>query len=86
VKEVLEAAWERDGAERGGFLDQACAHDPELRREVEALLVSDEHGGEFLAAPAMVSGGIEQLSEDTSAGSDLTGTRGGALHHPRADR
>ena len=51
VKEILEAAWERDAAERGGFLDQACADDPELRAEVEALLASDENGGEFLAAP-----------------------------------
>ena len=53
VKEVVEAAWERDASERGGFLDQACADDPELRSEVEALLASDENAGEFLAAPAL---------------------------------
>jgi serine/threonine protein kinase len=33
-------------------LDHACADDPELRSDVEALLASDdEHGVEFLAAP-----------------------------------
>ena len=85
VKELLEAAWERDAAERGGFLDQACADDPELRSHVEALLASDEHGGEFLAAPAMdleigeatLARVIEQVPEDSSEGSDLAGTRVG---------
>ena len=51
VKEVLEWAWERDAAERDAFLDQVCAGDPELRSQVDALLISDEHGGDFLAAP-----------------------------------
>src|ERR1700687_3693782 len=80
VKKLLEAAWERDAGERGAFLDQACADDPELRSEVEALLASDEHGGEFLAAPAMdqvESGAIEQVPENSSEGSDLAGTRVG---------
>ena len=75
VKEVLEAAWERDAAERGGFLDQACADDPELRSDVEALLASDETPREFLAAPAMdlaeigeatLAGGVEQVPEKYS--------------------
>ena len=30
VNEILDAAWERDGAERSGFLDEACTGDPEL--------------------------------------------------------
>ena len=38
---------------RPEFLDQACAGDPELRSDVEALLASDENASEFLAAPAM---------------------------------
>jgi hypothetical protein len=53
VKEVMNAAWERDASERGAFLDQACADDPELRSDVEAMLASDENAGEFLSAPAM---------------------------------
>jgi serine/threonine-protein kinase len=86
VKNLLEAAWERDASERGWFLDQARADDPELRSHVEALLASDdEHGVEFLAAPAMdqveigkatLARAIEQLP-NTSEGSDLAGTRVG---------
>jgi hypothetical protein len=49
----MEGAWERDASERGRFLDQACADDPKLRSDVEALLASDENASEFLAAPAM---------------------------------
>jgi hypothetical protein len=46
-------AWERDACERGGFLDEACAGDAELRSHVEALLASDVNAGKFLAATAM---------------------------------
>ena len=51
VKEILRAAWELDGRERAAYLDQALAGDTELRAQVEALLASDESGGEFLAVP-----------------------------------
>jgi len=50
VTEILEAAWDREACERTAFLDRACADDPELRSNVEALLASDEKAGEFLAA------------------------------------
>ena len=51
VKELFEAARERDEPERAPFLDQACAHDPELRREVESLLSGDKNAGSFLQEP-----------------------------------
>lgn len=87
VKQLAEAAWERDPAGRGGFLDQACGDDRELRSEVEALLVSDENSDEFLATPAMdmmdmaAIGGaafalaIQELPKDSAEASELTGTR-----------
>ena len=37
--------------ERAAYLDQACAGDPELRREVEALLLAHRQGGGILEAP-----------------------------------
>ncbi len=40
VKDVFQAALEQDLQARTAFLDQACAEDPVLRREVESLLVS----------------------------------------------
>lgn len=67
VKELLEAAWERDASERGGFLDQACADDPKPRSHVKALLPSDEQGREFLATPAMDLVEIGEASSPASS-------------------
>ena len=45
VEKVLGAALERDASKREEFLDTACEGDPELRREVGALLAAHEHSG-----------------------------------------
>ena len=42
VEAVLQAALERDPAERAALLDSACEGDPGLREEVESLLASAE--------------------------------------------
>jgi len=39
--------------ERESYLDQACADDPTLRKQVEALLAAHERSGEFLDVPAL---------------------------------
>jgi eukaryotic-like serine/threonine-protein kinase len=51
LKELFEAALDRDAEERAAFLDKACSADPSLRREVEILLMSHSHDG-FLERPA----------------------------------
>jgi hypothetical protein len=43
-------------AERGAFLDRACAGDAELRRKVEALLRAYERLGDFLETPPVKPG------------------------------
>jgi hypothetical protein len=48
IDQVLEAALERDRNEWAAFLDQACAGDEELRREVESLLRAHEQAGSFI--------------------------------------
>ena len=48
---VLNAALELRPAERAAYLDQACAGDVALRRQVEALLLSHEQAEGFLDAP-----------------------------------
>ncbi len=54
IRELFDEAAVLDGEERAGFLDQACAADAELRREVESLLVSDDRAGTgFLNTPAI---------------------------------
>ncbi len=51
VFELLDEALECPPRDRTGFLDEACAEDPTLRREVEALLETDAEQG-VLAEPA----------------------------------
>ena len=48
---IFQAALDRGHAERATFLDQACAADPSLRGEVEALIDSHEKAGSFIEAP-----------------------------------
>ena len=43
-----------DAAMRGSFLDEACAGDPELRAEVEAMIAADRDAGPFGSAPVVV--------------------------------
>jgi serine/threonine protein kinase len=51
VKELFEAALERDPAERATFLAQACGSDEEVRREVESLLAAHEGDPGFMNTP-----------------------------------
>ena len=50
--QLYDAALQLDAGRRAAFLDEACAGDEELRREVASLLASDAQAGSFLAAPA----------------------------------
>jgi len=65
IDQLLDAALDRPTSERGAFLDQACAGDAALRRELEALLNSDGQAGTFIESPAfeLVA---ESLAEDQS--------------------
>jgi serine/threonine-protein kinase len=56
-------------AEREAYLDEACAGDAELRRQVEALLKSHTAAGQFLAVPAaaQVAAGCRPAGESTDA-------------------
>jgi serine/threonine-protein kinase len=65
VKALLESALERDPFARNAFLDQACAGDPVLRGEVEALIDSHERAGGFIESPAYA------VMAESLAGSDL---------------
>lgn len=51
VDELLEATLERPVSERASFLDEACAGDEELRRELDSLLTSDELAESFIESP-----------------------------------
>ena len=51
IENLLQAALERAPAERQAFLDQACAGDADLQREIESLLRFHPQAEEFLEAP-----------------------------------
>src|ERR1700687_4167581 len=52
-------------AERAAFLNQACGDDPELRREIEKLVMDHFRAGRFLEQPAVPVGatGDNPISE-----------------------
>src|SRR5258708_5417762 len=52
VKELFQSALKREPSQRRAFLDQACAGDEELRKEVGSLIGSHEETGSFIDAPA----------------------------------
>ncbi len=51
VKAVFETALELPSGQRAAYLDQNCSGDPELREEVESLLLAQEKAGSFLEPP-----------------------------------
>ncbi len=53
MEKVFHAALECAPEARPAFLDAACRSDPELRREVEVLLLREEQAGSFLEIPAL---------------------------------
>src|SRR5262245_16252952 len=53
IDKLLEQALEKEPDRRGSFLEEACANDEELLREVESLLASKNQGQQFLERPAM---------------------------------
>jgi hypothetical protein len=52
IKELFASALERDEDARSAFLEEACAADPALRSEVNALLSEHERADGFLDHPA----------------------------------
>ena len=73
VKQVLDGALERNHQERSSYLDSVCVADPELRQEVESLLLHHQQAGtQFLGTPAV---DFRQPSSSNTASAPRTGTR-----------
>jgi serine/threonine protein kinase/Flp pilus assembly protein TadD len=51
VEQLFEVALALEPGQREAFLDQACSHDPKLRRTVEELLAEDANAGSLLEHP-----------------------------------
>src|SRR5437868_5043938 len=52
LDQLFHAALEREPEQRSAFLDEACASDEVLRKEVEALLAAHENAESFIENPA----------------------------------
>ena len=53
VRELYDAALQREASERMEFLRAACGGDPELYHEVESLLAYEKPAEKFIEAPAL---------------------------------
>ncbi|MEO6195010.1 MAG: protein kinase [Thermoanaerobaculia bacterium] len=73
IEALLDEMFERPAGERRTFLDEACAGNPELRAQMEALLTADEEAGGFLATPAHQA--ADELLADISGEAALLADR-----------
>lgn len=53
IDQLLDTALELDSDERKAFLEEACAGDQELRKELETLIASDRRAHSFIEAPVV---------------------------------
>ena len=53
IEELYHSAREREESQRAAFLNEACAGDDALRREVESLLACEGEPEQFLEKPAL---------------------------------
>src|SRR6266852_7875825 len=68
VKELLGPVLELEPSRRTGYLDQACANDASLRKDIELLLAAEKKAGsDFLNDPALT----EAFLEDFTARADI---------------
>ncbi len=65
IRTVFGAALKVAPEDRPGFLDSACAGDPDLRSEVRSLLEADDAAGGFLESQVVVSDASHGAPEDT---------------------
>jgi serine/threonine-protein kinase len=70
IEKLYYAALELAESRRAAFLDQACAADEALRREVESLLASHQEASGFLSSPALEVEAKMVAAGEAKAGQD----------------
>jgi len=70
LDKLFHAALERRTEERAAFLEEACAGDEELRKEVEALIAGKEQAGSFIEKPALEMEAKLLAHEQSDAGAE----------------
>ena len=72
LEELLAEALGRRPENRGRFLDEACAGEPELRRELDELLAYNDDAAEFFDQLSGEIAGAAPLELESAAGSQIT--------------
>ena len=70
IEQLCQAALERDRTLRGAFLEEACAGDEELQREVGSLLAQEGQVGSFLEASPLEDLAAQEAQAAIRFGSD----------------
>ena len=84
IQELFHAALERKEGQRAAFLDEVCAGNEALRREVESLLACERSAEDFMEAPALEVADQQASGEHSSChSSDDAGLTGKTISHYR---
>ncbi len=83
IEELYHAVRKLDAGERRAFLQQACAGDEELRREIESLLACENDAKGFLNEPAMEQAAESLAAEQAWGGSSDKSMIGRSISHYR---
>src|SRR5262245_1340062 len=74
IDQIFESALELSVEKRSAFLEQACAGDDELRKEVETLLSSEHRAGSSIdGTPKLIAANLIAQSKGKLSGAVLTG-------------
>ncbi len=73
LEELFDSALKREPEMRAHFLDEACADDQQLRKEVEALIVANEQAVSFIEKPALEIEARSLANAQSDAGAESMG-------------
>lgn len=66
IKEIFRQGLSRKPDERAAFLDKVCGDDKELRKEVQALLETQDCEDDFLKPPTVILTGYFCLNYENT--------------------
>lgn len=82
VESIFHKALDADSGRRASVLEDSCAGDESLRREVESLLAQHEKAGEFIERPAFAASSDTPLPRPRSGDCNSVGIPARDGHWP----